>query len=46
MGNIMCSLGLLPLDYGNNCLFGISEYLVKKMQRVQNFTAKIVLNKS
>ena len=42
----MCSLALSPLDYGNGCLFGIKDYLVKMIQRVQNFVARIVLNKS
>ena len=43
---LMCSLVLLHLDYDNDCLFGISDYHVKKMQRVKNFAPRVVLNKS
>ena len=43
---LMDSIVLLHLDYGNGCLFWISDYLVKKMQRVKNFVARVVLNKS
>ena len=41
---LTCSLVLSHLDYANANLFGIHEYLLKRMQRVQNWVAKIVLN--
>ena len=43
---LMCSFILLHLEYGNHCLFGISDYLMIKMQMVKNFTARVVLNKA
>ena len=41
---LTCSLVLSHLDYANGDLFGMHEYLLKRMQRVQNWAAKIVLN--
>ena len=40
------SLVFSHLDYCNSLLFGISKYLVAKMQAVQNFAARTVLQKS
>ena len=41
---LTCSLVLSHLDYANGNLFGVHEYLLKRMQRVQNWAVKIVLN--
>ena len=41
---LTCSLVLSHLDYANGNLFGMHEYLLKRMQRVQNWAAKIVIN--
>ena len=41
---LTCTLVLSHLDYANSNLFGIHEYLLKRMQRVQNWAAKTVLN--
>ena len=46
MLNINVQFILSHFNYGNGSLFGISDYFVKKMQRVQNFMARVVLNKS
>ena len=43
---LICSLILLQLDYGNCCLFGISEYLITKMQCIQNYAAWVILMKN
>ena len=43
---LICSLELSQLDYGNYCLFGISEYLIAKMQCIQNYAAWIVIMKN
>ena len=43
---LICSLVLSHLDYGNCCLFGINEYLVTKMQLIQNYAAWVVLMKN
>ena len=40
------SLVFSHLDYCNSLLFGISKYLVAKMQSIQNFAARTVLRKS
>ena len=42
---LICSLVLSQLDYGNCCLFGISEYLITKMQCIQNYAAWVFLIK-
>ena len=34
------------LDYCNGLLFGISEYLLHRLQIVQNYAAKLVLNRN
>ena len=39
------SLVFSHLDYCNSLLFGISKYLVAKMQSIQNFAARTVLRK-
>ena len=31
------------LDYGNSLLYGISEQLLTKLQRVQNAAARVIL---
>ena len=41
---LTCSLVLSHLDYANGNLFGVHEYLLKRMQGVQNWAAKIVPN--
>ena len=41
---LVCSLVLSHLHYANCILFGIADYLIKKMQRIQNFAARVVLN--
>ena len=43
---LICSLVLSHLDYGNCCLCGISEYLITKMQCIQNYAAWVVLMKN
>ena len=43
---LICSLVLSHLDYGNCCLCDISEYLITKMQCIQNYTAWVVLMKN
>ena len=43
---LICSLVLSHLDYSNCCLFGISEYLITKMQCIQNYAAWVVLMKN
>ena len=43
---LICSLVLSQLDYGNCCLFGISEYLITKMPLIQNYAAQVVLMKN
>ena len=43
---LICSLVLSHLDYVNCCLFGISEYLITKMQCIQNYVAWVVLMKN
>ena len=41
---LVCSLVLSHLDYANCILIGISYYLIKEMQSIQKFAAKVVLN--
>ena len=41
---LTCNVVLSHLDYVNSNLFGIHKYLLNRMQRVQNWAAKIVLN--
>ena len=41
---LVCSLVLSHLDYANCILFRISDYLIRKMQRIQNFAARVVQN--
>ena len=43
---LIYSLVLSHLDYSNCCLFGISEYLITKMQHIQNYAAWVVLMKN
>ena len=40
---LFCSLVPSHLDYGNGLLFGACDNVIKKIQYVQNFSAKIVL---
>ena len=37
------SMVISQLDYGNSLLYGISEHLLSKLQRVQNAAARIIL---
>ena len=41
----MCSLVLTQLDYSNEILYEASECVIHKLQKVENFTAKVVLNR-
>ena len=42
----MCNLVLTQLDYSNGMLYGASEYVIGKLQKVENFAAKMVLNRN
>ena len=43
---LVYSLVISQLDYTNSILFGISDYVLKKLQVVQNWSAKLLLRKS
>ena len=40
---LICSLVFPHLDFANSLLFGLPDYLITKLQRVQNFAARIVV---
>ena len=40
---LVCSLVLSHLDYANRHLYGVASYLLKRMQRIQNYVAKVML---
>ena len=40
---LVCSLVLSHLDYTNGNLYGVANYLLKRMQRIQNYVARIIL---
>ena len=42
---LVLSLVISHLDYNNSVLIGISDYLLKRFQRIQNMCAKLVLNR-
>ena len=42
---LVCSLVLTQLDYNNGILYGASECVIYKLQKVDNFAAKVVLNR-
>ena len=39
---LMCSLVLTQLDYSNGILYGASEYVIHKLQKIENFDARVV----
>ena len=39
---LVCSLVFPHIDFANSLLFGLPDYLITKLQRVQNFAARIV----
>ena len=41
---LVCSLVISHLDYANFILFGISDYLIRKILRRQHFAARVVWN--
>ena len=42
---LVCSLVLTQLDYSNGILYGASECVIHQLQKVENFAAKVVLNR-
>ena len=40
---LVCSLVLSHLDYATGNLYGIADYLLKRMQRIQNYVARVIL---
>ena len=42
---LVCSLVLTQLAFGNGILYGASECVIHKLQKVENFAAKVVLNR-
>ena len=42
---LVCSLVLTQLNYSNGIHYGSSECVINKLQKVENFTAKVVLNR-
>ena len=42
---LVCSLVLTHLDYSNRILFSCADNVIQKLQCVQNFAAKVVLQK-
>ena len=39
----VCSLVLSHLEYANGNLYGVANYLLKGMQRIQNYDARVIL---
>ena len=42
---LVCSLVLSHIDYCNVMLIGTTQSVINKLQRIQNFASKVVLNK-
>jgi hypothetical protein len=42
---LLLSLVISHLDYCNVILYGVSDCEIRKMQRIQNMSAKLVLNR-
>ena len=40
---LVCSLALSHLDYVNGNLYGVANYSLKRMQRIQNYVARVIL---
>ena len=40
---LICSLVLPHLDYANGNLYGVANYLLKIMQKIQNYAARVIL---
>ena len=40
---LVCSLVLSHLDCANGNMYGVANYLLKRMQRIQNYVARVIL---
>ena len=40
---LVCSFVLSHLDYANGNLYGAANYLLKRMQRIKNYIARVIL---
>ena len=40
---LVCNLVLSHLDYANGNLYGVGSYLLKRMQKIQNYAARVIL---